>query len=107
MKEQETNEQCAIDGVSKRYGFKLLVDVWVGVMFVMNCNFWKTKYDNIYITNYNINDDTNLKEKDLSMLFYKKKGEMNTQIISNETLKDKTLFKHALDGFKNECSNVS
>ena len=47
-----------------------------------------------------------LEKRYLSMLFYRKRGVMITQMISNELLKDETTFNYALDSFKNKCSNV-
>lgn len=101
---QEYNKAFAIRIVSKRYGFEK-TELYEGMSFVMDCSCYKTKYENIYITDYDFRNADDLEKRDLSMLFYRKRGVMNTQIISNELLRDETAFNYALDSFKNECSN--
>ena len=102
---QEYIKAFAIHNVSKRYGFEK-TEFHEGMSFVLHCSFYKTKYNDIYITDYDFRNADDLEKKDLSMLFYRKRGVMNTQIISNELLKDETAFNYTLDRFKNECSNV-
>jgi len=102
---KEYTKAFAIQNVSKRYGFEK-TEFHEGMSFVLDCSFYKTKYNDIYITDYDFKNADDLEKKDLSMLFYKKHGVMNTQMISNELLKDETAFNYALDSFKNECSNV-
>ena len=102
---QEYIKAFAIQNVSKCYGFKK-TELHEGISFLLNCSFYKTKYDDIYITDYDFRNLDDLEKKDLSMLFYRKHGVMNTQMISNELLKDETAFNYALDSFRNECSNV-
>ena len=95
----------SIHNVSKLYGFEK-TEFYEGMSFVLDCSFYKTKYDNIYITDYDYKNQDDLEKKDLSMLFYRKAGVMNKKMISNELLKDETAFNYALDSFKNECINV-
>lgn len=102
---QEYIKTFAIRNVSKRYGFER-TELHEGMSFVLDCSLYKTKYENIYITDYDFRNADDLEKKDLSMLFYKKRGVINTQMISNELLKDETAFNYALDSFKTECSNV-
>ena len=102
---QEYNKVFAIHIVSKRYGFEK-IELHEGMSFVLDCSFYKTKYDNIYITDYDFRNADDLEKRDLSMLFYRKRGVMNTQTISNELLKDETAFNYALDNFKNKCSII-
>ena len=102
---KEYTKGFAIQNVSKRYGFEK-TEIHEGMSFLLNCSFYKTKYDDIYITDYDFRKADDLEKKDLSMLFYRKRGVMNTQIISNELLKDEIAFNYALDSFKKECSNV-
>lgn len=102
---QKYTKAFAIQIVSKRYGFEK-TELHEGISFVLDCSFYKTKYENIYITDYDFRNTDDLEKRDLSMLFYKKLGVMNTQMISNELLKDETAFNYALYIFKNECNNV-
>ena len=102
---QEYTKAFAIHIVSKRYGFEK-TELHEGMSFVLGCSFYKTKYDDIYITDYDFRNADDLEKRDLSVLFYRKRGVMNTQMISNELLRDETAFNYALDSFKNECSNV-
>ena len=95
----------AIENVSKRYGFKK-TELHEVISFILNCSFYKTKYDDIYITDYDFTNDDDLEKKDLSMLFYRKNGVMNTQIISNGLLKDETAFNYVLYSFKEECGDA-
>lgn len=103
---KEYTKAFAIHIVSKRYGFEKK-ELHEGMSFLLGCSFYKTKYENIYITDYDFRNADDLEKRDLSMLFYQKCDIMNTQIISNELLKDETAFNYALDSFKNECSNVT
>lgn len=102
---QEYTKAFAIHIVSKRYGFEK-IKLYEGMSFVLGCSFYKTNHEDIYITDYDFRKEDDLEKRDLSMLFYRKRGVMNTQMISNELLKDETAFNYALDSFKNECSNV-
>jgi hypothetical protein len=99
---KEYTKTFTIHNFSKHYGFEK-TEIHEGMSFVLDCSFYKTKYDDIYITDYDFRNEDDLEKNDLSMLFYKKRGVMNTQMISNELLKDKTAFNYALDSFRNEC----
>lgn len=102
---KEYIKSYTIQIVSKRYGFEK-TELHERMSFVLDCSFYKTKYDNIYITDYDFRNDDDLEKRDLSMLFYRNPGVMNTQMISNELLKDETAFNYALDSFKKECSKI-
>ena len=99
---KEYVKQFTLREISDRYNFEK-TDVIQGMSFVLNCIFLKTKYDNTYITDYDLRSDEDLEKKDLSMLFYKNKGVFNSQIISNVLLKDENLFNETLESFNKEC----
>ena len=94
----------AIDSVSKKYGFKKIKNSY-GISFILDCYFWETKHKDIYITDYDVNNDTDLKERDTSMLFYSYKTKVKTQEISNEILKDEVLFNSCFNEFIKEIGD--
>jgi len=100
----EYKKRFAIKIASKHYGFKK-TEFHDRMSFVLNCSFWQTKYENIYITDYDFINSDDLEKKGQSMLFYRKKGVMKYQIIINDILNNETLFNYALDRFKNDCNN--
>jgi len=65
-------------------------DKTFGVSFVTNCSFWETIYDNVYLTDYNLNysetesiDKANLlKDKEIFTIFYKKEDVFISEQIS-------------------------
>ncbi|AGO47357.1 hypothetical protein Phi19:1_gp067 [Cellulophaga phage phi19:1] len=101
---EEYNKSFVIKNVSKRYGFEK-TELSEGISFVLNCSFYKTKYDNIYITDYDFRNYDDLEKKDLSMLLYRCSGVVNAQVISNTLLIDENAFNFVLDNFMYESSN--
>ena len=77
---QEYIKAFVIHIISKRYGFEK-TEIHEGMSFVLDCSFYKTKYEDIYITDYDFRNKEDLEKSDLSMLFYRKRGVMNTQMI--------------------------
>jgi len=99
MKKYITEKVC------KRYGFeKERIDA--GISFLLDCSFWKTEYESIYITDFNFTNDEDLENKDCSMIFLRKPGLVRSQIISNDVLQDEKIFKYVLGEFKKECNNI-
>jgi hypothetical protein len=103
-----------ISDVSKNL-FLTETDLSVDISFAAGCKFWKTKYENIYITDYNLgwscfdDDDTDfdedlktanlLKSKDLATIFYNKKGRFIKSYISGLVLQNTDLALKAIDDF--------
>jgi hypothetical protein len=95
-----------INQLSKYYGFKK-TDIYLGMSFILGCRFWKTEYEDIYITDYDFINHEDLELKGLFALVYKKDGSRNRQLISNEILKDKIIFECELQSFNYECKKLN
>ena len=80
--------------------------IYEGSSFALNCSFYITKYDHIYITDYDFNNSDDLEKRGLSMLFYRNHVFFNSKTITDEILKDKKIFKCVLDQFKKDCDNL-
>jgi hypothetical protein len=102
MKNTEYIKAFDLSFMSACYGFKQ-VSGWVGSMFVLNCTIWETRYQHIYITDYDFNNDEDLEKKGLCALFYGRGGRMLT--ITNELLKDENAFNQALEVFNYEIES--
>lgn len=83
-------------------------DISIGVSFDVGCSFWKTKYDNIYLTDYNLHWDefsggiekaNLLKDKGIVTLFYKNKGIFMYEKISLSLLNDTEIMLKEIDSF--------
>lgn len=76
------------------------------------CSFWKTKYDKIFITDYNfkwsefdkLKEANLLKDRGNVTMFYTNKGVFVDKIISALILKDTDFMLKLIDDFYNECS---
>ena len=96
-------KESIIEKVSITHGFTP-TDISIGSSVFLDCSIWKTKYDNLYITDYDVMHDTDLKEKGLCALIYKKRLNIRTVKISNEMLEDVSLilFDEILKEFNDE-----
>ena len=75
----------------------------IGISTFLSCNFYDTKYKEIIITDYDINNEENLKPKGLSLLSYKRKGYRATMYVSNMILQHEgLLFNEIIEDFYNE-----
>ena len=92
------NNNCVISILAKDYGFEL-TDFCYGSMFEKQCTMWRTKYPFIFITDYDVKLDQDLKEKDCVMLYYDNNSMKAQQMISVVLLKQENLFIMALDEF--------
>jgi hypothetical protein len=84
-------------------------DITTVASIASDCSFWKTKHENIYITDYDIlwneciryEDKVNiLKDKGIVIIFYRKQGLFLYEKISAELLSDKQLMLEIIDEFK-------
>ena len=75
--------------------FLTKTDISTGVSFAVDCSFWETKYDKIYLTDYNLYWDefcgglekaNLLKDKGIVTLFYRNKGVFLYEKISARLL---------------------
>jgi hypothetical protein len=53
-----------------------------GSMFVHDCSIYKTKFENVFISDYDLTNDKPLFDKDLLMLFYKSENKREYTYIS-------------------------
>lgn len=80
-----------------------LTDKSIGASKALGCSVYKTKYDGIYLTDYDFIDNTDLKLKKQLCLF----KSYNTYImISYELLEDIHLFNTELNYFKEMCDKI-
>jgi len=79
-----------------------LVDAKIshGMSFVLNCKFWKTKYDNIFITDYDIFNHKKL-DDDLYIMFKKQKGYFYYTMFSRELIEDKKNIDEEIERLNN------
>ena len=94
------DEKCVIEKVSTIYGFKKTNKTF-GMSTLLDCSFWETGYPGMYITDYDINVDIDLKKNKTAMLFILGKGSI---IISEEIMEDEKAMKAIMDRFFNKFS---
>jgi len=58
----------------------------VGAMYILGCKMWEHEKEGYYLTDYDITNDTSLKEKNLLMLFYSLNGFYVTTLITHELI---------------------
>lgn len=91
----------------KKLGFKEDVNFSLMDSKKLGCRFFRTKYENIFITDYDIIKNINLKEHNLLMLIYK--DETNTRIrymlIDLFMLEEKSLIDEEIEIFYKRCKN--
>ena len=104
-KDNQYIKAFAIRNASKFYRFKE-TEHHEGYSYALGCRFYTTKYDQVYITDYDSENAEDLEKRDLSMLIYINHLFVKTKIISNELLKSKKSFNSVLNSFKQECSNI-
>jgi len=84
-------------------------DITTVASIVSDCSFWQTKYENIYITDYDLlwdesirnGDKVNiLKDKGIVIIFYRKQGLFLYEKISAELLSDTEIMSEIIDEFK-------
>ena len=105
--QDSTNPPLLIADVSGSL-FLTKTDITTGVSFVVGCSFWETKYDKIYLTDYNLCWDefsgglekaNLLKDKGIVTLFYKNKGVFIYEKISECMLNDNDFMLKKIDIF--------
>ena len=69
--------------------------------WILDCEFYETKYENIYITDYDLTH-FDLESRGLVQFFYRKGKEIITMKISIESLCDVEFINQALEIFKKE-----
>lgn len=103
----------AISKNANRLGLKK-TEKRMGVSFSLECAFYETKYENIYITDYDTAKDEDLEKRGLVMLYHREHNivnqtsiiKVNKLIITSELLDNDTEFNNILDNFKNECVSL-
>jgi hypothetical protein len=101
MNNKQYKKQFILREICANYGFEK-IDLHQGSSLILDCSFYKTNHEGIYITDYDFKTDTDLEEKDVSNLLYRKDGVRHLMILSNTLLKDKSVFEMVLCDFKNE-----
>ena len=91
-----------LEEIAKKLGYKI-TDYHHNLSFVYGCRFYETDYKNVYITDYDMNNDISLKDKNQSMLFIPRKGSM---IISNKILKDGKYLKLIFNEFLKKLETI-
>ena len=94
-KKNKTLNQCVIQNYSTSFGFKK-TDKTYRMSFVFNCFFWETRRENVFITDYDITNDIDLKVEDCVMLFMPGRGTMK---ISNELMCNEKAMNLIIDDF--------
>ena len=72
-----------------------------GMSFVLGCRFYKTKHDDILITDYDFENQSDSERNDLYFLFYRKNRLFASQVISGMALEDVDVFKFVVSEFSN------
>lgn len=72
----------------------------LGSSYFLGCSFWETKYENMFLTDYDINTNKSLKTKDMKMLF---KG-ANYLHVSNEMIKTDEELNLVIEQFNEICN---
>jgi len=74
-----------------------LTKIYTGDSFLKDNTFWKTRYENILFTDYNL--DENMGLKGVVFLFYKENGVFIRQPLSELILNNDYTFQNELDEF--------
>lgn len=81
-------------GMEKRLGLKK-TDKSSGSSFILDCTFWETEREGVYLTDYD--EVSNTKTESFYFLHYQLKGKRNKMIISSEMLSDREYFYDLID----------
>jgi len=90
--------------------FKLISSgKYVNDMYVLGCEFYITKHENIYITDYDClnkypNSENDLRKKGVRLLIYIDKGHKKHQYFNAELLNDADSMNELIDRFYNEIT---
>jgi len=102
---EANNPQLSIADVSGSLSLTK-TDITHGISFTANCFFWETKYEKIYLTDYNLDwsvenlEEPNLlKDKGDVTLFYKNKGVFIYDKISACVLGETDIMLRIIDNF--------
>lgn len=68
----------------------------IGCSFALGCSIWETPYQNLFITDYDINNDVSLKPKDLFILFI---PGFSYRTITGEIMRDKEYINREMKDF--------
>ncbi len=108
-KKQELNQSPCLSIADVSIQLSLTkTNISTGVSFLADCGFWATKYDDIFITDYNLREsgfsqtigEANLlKSKGLISIFCAKKGFYMGENISATMLNDTDLMLNYIDAF--------
>jgi len=99
MKKQfKTKKACDLLGFQE-------LNVSVGLSAMFECVFFKTNFDHVYITDYDLNKLEDLEEKGLSMLFYNDGKKIAFHYISNEFMDNRNYLQHEIKSFINYLNN--
>jgi hypothetical protein len=96
------NKPYAIQKNSDVYGLKK-TDKSVETSALLDCSFWLTKYEDIYVTDYDFNTNEDLEEKGILMLYFMKGNFRAYQKFSIVLLENQEQFNQFLELFYNEC----
>jgi len=73
----------------------------ISASFALKCSFWETKYNGLFITDYDINNNRSLLDSDLLCLFFRYNGIHASQVFSSCLIEDeKLLFQVIEDLYK-------